>query len=180
MNDLPIYHFKRSRKQRAKLFTRMGLFCWLYILGLFAYESLSGQRVPEDIRLTLLIALSLASAVLFFIAWWHMRHPAEYEAIITRERFRVRYPDHAPWSFDVAVAEIAGFENRQASGHAGKGMMQHGILMRDGRFFHISMNYDNKISDMYQAVKTINPGVSYPKAVNKKASGLGIKREYKD
>ena len=40
------------------------------------------------------------------------------------------------------------------------------------------MNYGNSIKDMYKAIKSINPAVSYSARVNKKAHGLGINREY--
>lgn len=178
VNDEVIYHYRKTRRQQSKLFIRMGLFCWLYIAGLYIYESISGKGVPEDFRSIAIISLSIASIVLFLIAWWHLSHPATYEALITRERFTVDYPNHPPWSFNVRVADIERFENRRELTHAGEGEVQQGILLKDGRFFYVSMNYGNRIGEMYKAVRSVNPDVTYPTKVNVKAHGLGIKRDY--
>ena len=148
LNGNPIYHYKKSRKQQAKLFIRMGLFCWVYVAALFVYEAYAEQAVPDDLRLAVLIAFPVASVILLLVAWWLMAHPADYEAIITRERFEIRYPGSENWSFSVDVRDIKRFENRQTLSHAGPGIMQHGILLKDGRFFHISMNYGNNIRKM--------------------------------
>ena len=178
MTSAPIYHFKKSRRQHARLFIRMGLFCWIYVAALFFYEGFTQKSVPEDMRLALLVAFPIASMVLFLIAWWLIAHPADYEATITREKFIVRYPNTENWSFSVNIADIKRFENRQELTHAGSGIMQHGILLKDGRFFHISMNYGNSIGDMYKAVKSVNPEVTFPSKVNKKVSGLGVSKDY--
>ena len=132
-----IYHYKKSRKQQARLFIRMGLFCWLYVAAMFGYEAYAQQHLPETLRLAMLIAFPVASAILFLIAWWLISHPAEYEASITQDRFVVSYPGSEIWSFSVSVADIQRFENRQELGHAGAGIMQHGIVLKDGRFHHI-------------------------------------------
>ncbi|RDH80676.1 MAG: hypothetical protein DIZ80_16740 [endosymbiont of Galathealinum brachiosum] len=178
MTDDIIYQYTKSRKQQSKLYIRMGVFCWVYVAGLYAYEFYSGQTVQEDFRLAILIAFPVSSLLLFLVAWWHVSHSAIYEAIITREKFTVNYPDHSPWSFNVNVQDIKRFENRQELSHAGKGIMQHGILLKDGRFFHISMNYGNSIKDMYKAIKSINKEVTFSSKVNKKAHGPGINRDY--
>lgn len=178
MTSEPIYYYKKSRRQRARLLIRMGLFCWIYVAALFCYEGFTQKNVPEDTRMALLIAFPVASAVLFLIAWWLIMHPADYVATITREKFVVSYPDSESWSFSVNTADIKQFENRQELSHAGSGIMQHGILLKDGRFFHISMNYGNSIWDMYKAVKSVNPEVTFPSKVNKKVEGLGISKDY--
>ncbi|MEE2730661.1 MAG: hypothetical protein VYA55_07535 [Pseudomonadota bacterium] len=177
-NSQPLYHYKKSRRQQARLFIRMGVFCWLYVAALFGYEAYAQQTLPEDLRLAMLMAFPLASGVLFLIAWWLIAHPADYEATITRDQFEVRYPGSEHWSFSVSVADIKRFESRQTLSHAGPGIMEQGIVLKDGRFFHISMNYGNHIGDMYKAVKSVNPEVTYPARVNRKAQGLGINKDY--
>ncbi|MCC4284698.1 hypothetical protein LL273_13275 [Marinobacter salarius] len=178
MTEHVLYHYSKTRKQRAKLFVRMGVVCWVYVIALLLYEEFGEQSVPESLCLATLIVFPVASVILFLIARWHIRNPATYRAVITPERFLVEYPKSEQWSFSVNVADIKRFENRQTRSHAGKGIPEHGILMKDGSFHHISMNYGNNIRDMYNAVKAVNPDVVFPYKVNTKAQGLGINKDY--
>lgn len=177
MDDHTVYHFKKSRAQAAKLFLRMAIGCWLYIAGLAVYEYGFGNGVASDLKLYWNLGFGIASAILTYVYWWLKVHPAIYEATITHERFIVSYPEAQQWSFDVAVADIVRFENRNTLSHAGRGIPQHGILMKDGSFHHISMNYGNSIRKMYKAVHSINPEVSYPSKVNQKVEGV-LEKDY--
>ena len=66
-----LYHYKINRKQRALIYIRIGAACLLYIAGLFGYEALSGQIVPENLRSIYLLSFSVAAVIMFYIAWWH-------------------------------------------------------------------------------------------------------------
>ncbi len=83
----------------------------------------------------------------------------------------MKYPGSTMWSFDIKISDIKRFEHRNTLSHAGKGIGESGALLNDGSFHEISMNYGNNINDMYEAVKTINPNVTFPKKVNKKVFG---------
>ena len=166
-----IYHYKKNRNQRSKIFINTGIACLLYIAGLYGYEYIYSKSVPENIRSIYIITFSFSSIILFYVAWWHRNHPATYEAEITSHKFIVKYPGSLMWSFDVKVSDIKRFEHRNTLSHAGKGIGESGILLNDGSFHEISMNYGNNINDMYDAVKTINSNVTFPKKVNKKVSG---------
>ncbi|MBU2952998.1 hypothetical protein [Marinobacter sp. F3R08] len=156
----------------------MALFCWVYVAALFVYEKFGAQPVPEGLYLAVVTAFPLASVILFLIGRWHLRNPATYRAIITDKQFMVEYPGSEQWSFCVNVGDIKRFENRQTLSHAGRGIPQHGILMKDGSFHHITMNYGNNIRKMYKAVKQVNPEVTFPYRVNQKARGLGLDKDY--
>lgn len=176
-----LYQFSKSRKQRSKLFFRMALFCWVYVLAFLLYEKYGAQTAPdESIYLVVMTAFPLASMILLLIGRWHLRNPATYRAIITEEQFVVEYPGSGQWSFCVDVRDIKRFENRQTLSHAGRGIPQHGILMNDGSFHHITMNYGNNIREMYKAVKQVNPGVTFPSRVNLKTTGLGLDKDYEN
>ena len=166
-----IFHFKKSRKQQSKIFINMGVACLVYIIGLYGYEHFLNKTVSENFRNIYIAAFSISSAILFYIAWWLRTHPASYEATITTDRFIVNYPGSTKWSFDVKVSDIKRFEHRNTLSHAGKGIGASGILLNDGTFHEICMNYGNNINKMYEAVKSINPNVTFPKTVNKKVSG---------
>jgi len=178
MTDQVLYFFSKTRKQRSKLYIRMGLFCWVYVIGLLLYEEFGDKPVPDDLHLAMVIAFPVASAILFLVAWWHIRNPATYRAMITPERFTIEYPNSESWSFDVNVADIKRFEYRQTLSHAGKGIMNHGILMKDGSVHNSSRNYGNHINEMYEAVKSVSPEVTFPSRVNKRVQGLGLDRDY--
>lgn len=170
-----IYHYKKNRKQLSKTYIRMGVACWVYMAGLYGYEYFFNETVSDQFRLIWIGVFSAFSLILFYVAWWHIYHPATYEAIITRERFVVNYPAVPDWSFEVEVADIKRFENRNTLSHAGKGIVDHGILLKDGSFRHISMNYGNNINKMHKIIKSINPDVTFPKIANTKVFGLFAK-----
>ena len=75
MTDQVLYFFSKTRKQRSKLYIRMGLFCWVYVIGLLLYEEFGDKSVPDDLHLAMVIAFPVASAILFLVAWWHIRKP---------------------------------------------------------------------------------------------------------
>ncbi len=171
MAESVIYHYKKNRKQRSRIFINMAVACLVYIAGLYGYEYFLNKAVPEDIRSIYILAFSVSSVILFYVAWWHRTHPATYEATITKERFTVKYPGVPLWSFDLKVSDIKRFEHRNTLSHAGEGIGGSGILLNDGHFHEISMNYGNHINNMYAAIKSINPDVTFSKKVNKKVNG---------
>jgi len=172
MHSKPIYHYTKTRKQTSLTYIRMGIACWFYIAGLFAYETLFNKTVAHDFKSYWIIGFSTASLLLFYIAWWHRKNPATYEATITKERFIVNYPFYQDWSFDISIADIKCFEYRRTLGHAGSGRLEHGILMKDGSFHYLSKNYGNNLKHMFEAVKSINPEVTFPSKVNIQTFGF--------
>jgi hypothetical protein len=155
----------------------MGIACWVYIAGLFLYEFFSGNAVSVNVKTYYILGFTLASLILFYIAWWHRKNPATYEATITTERFIVDYPSYPEWCFDVNIFNIKRFEYRQTLGHTGRGNSQQGVLMNDGSFHNISVNYGNNLNHMYKAVRQTNPEVVFPNSVNTKVLGF-LKKDY--
>ncbi len=172
-----VYYYRQTRKQRSRIFINMAVACLLYIAGLYGYESLLNKSVSTDFKALYISIFSIASAILFYIAWWHRTHPAVYEAVITKERFVVKYPGSSKWSFDIAVIDIKRFEHRNTLSSAGEGIGQSGVLLKDGSFHEISMNYGNNINKMHKAVCSINSDIPFPSTVNKKVSGF-LSKDY--
>ncbi len=172
-----LFHFKKTRKQRSRLFINMALMCWFYIGILFGYEYVSQTRIDEPTRQIVLWVFFVSSIILLYIAWWHRRHPATYEARVTNDRVIVNYPGSTSWSFSVLISDIKRFESRKSLSHAGKGIAQHGVLLNDGTFHHISMNYGVSIGDIYKAVQSVRPEVPFPARVNKRVEGP-LAKEY--
>lgn len=179
MNPTPLYHFRKTRKQRAWLFINMALMCWLYMAGVWFFEPLVGKVMPAVTGLIMLTAFAVASVVLLALAWWLRCHPAVYEAMVTTQRLRIDYPGSQQWSFDVSLADIKRFEHRKTLSHAGSGIARSGVLLRDGTFHPIPMNYGNNINKMYRAVKQVRPQVTFPRRVNTRVEGL-LERDYTD
>ena len=105
--------------------------------------------------------------MLFYIAWWHLKNPATYEATITQQRFILRYPDFSQWSFDVSISDIERFEYRQLHSRTDQGIAVCGIVMKSGEFHEIVMNYGSNVNKMHAAIRGINPHVTFLKKVNK-------------
>lgn len=169
MASTSVYHYKINRRQRSKLFIRMGLACIAYVAGLFFYENYTGQLVAEHFRSIYIYSFSVVSAVLFFTAWWHFRNPATYEATLSSDRFVIHYPDSTQWSFDVRVADIVRFEHRQSHAGGARGIAASGIVMKNGDFHEIVMNYGNSINQMHAAIQSINPDITFSKSVNRQS-----------
>ena len=161
-----LYYFKRDRNQQAKIFINMAIACLLYLVGLYSYAYLAAHSLSEQFITVCTSVFTIAIVILLLVAIWYRKHPACYEAMITNERFIVRYPHSSMWSFDVSINEIKCFEHRNTLSHAGSGIAQSGVVLDDGRFVEISMNYGANINKMYQAVKTIKPSVTFSKTVN--------------
>lgn len=172
-----IYYYKRDRKQRSIIFINMGVACLAYIAGLYGYEYFFNNAVSDDFKKIYIMVFSVSSVILFYIAWWHRTHPATYEASITAENFVVNYPESTMWSFNIKVADIKRFEYRNTLSSAGQGIGKAGVLLNDGSFHEISVNYGNNIKKMYLAIKTVNPDVTFSNKVNKKVSGI-ITKDY--
>ncbi|MBB3048944.1 hypothetical protein FHR99_003218 [Litorivivens lipolytica] len=173
-----LYHYRKSRAQWAFLFLNMAIACWVYIGAIFAAERFFAVDIPADTRFWAVLGFSIASVLLLAFVYWLLTHPAVYEAIITEERFVVSYPDSEAWSFDVSIADIKRFEHRRKLSHAGDGITYSGILMKNGTFHNVSMNYGNNINKMFKAIKTIRPELEFPSQINQKVEGP-LARDYK-
>lgn len=167
-----IYEFVKTRQQRSRLFINMAIMCLVYIAGLALYENLGSVEITRSFRLIAYWAFSVASLVLFYIAYWHRKHPATYRAVVTKERLIVEYPQSEQWSFNIAIDEIERFESRQSLSHAGSGVMHTGVLLTDGSFYSIPLNYGLELGKLHKAIKTIRPEVDFPTKVNKRVEGF--------
>ena len=167
MSEEYLYHFKKTRKQRSKLFIRMGVVFLLYIAVLFLCEHYTSFKISAENRNIAVGSFSLAALILFYVAWWHIKNPATYEAYITKDKFSIVYPGSEIWSFDVNVDEIVKIEHRQSHSSGGKSIVKTGVVMENESFHEICMNYGNNVNEMFKVLKSINPKITFPKTINK-------------
>ena len=165
MTEEYLYHFKKTRKQRSKLFIRMGVVSLGYIAVLYLVEHYSDFVIPEDVHNIILIAFSTASIILFGFAWWLIKNPATYEAYITNKEFSVSYPEVESWSFKVKIEDIDKIEQNQTHSSGGKSILNIGVRMKNSDFHKISMNYGNSVNKMFEVLKSVNPSITFPKTV---------------
>ncbi len=163
MTEEYLYHFKKTRKKRANLFIRMGVGCLVYIAILYLVGNFTD--VPKNIHSIILIVLSLSSALLFYIAWWHIKNPATYEAYITNKTLSVSYPENESWTFKVPIEDIEKIEQRQNHSSGGKTILKVGIVMKNSDFHEIVMDYGNSVNKMFKILNSINPEITFPKNV---------------
>ncbi len=176
-NNNLLYQYSKSPKKQAIVYINMGVMCWVYVLGFYLYQIKHSPSTPESLSTIFYTVFPLASLILFLIARYHFKHPGVYSATITKDYFTVIYPDSKQWSFKVKTPEIKRFEHRQTLSHAGKGIGKSGVLLKDGSFHEICLNYGPNMNKMYRAVKSIYPEVMFPKTVNKKVSGF-LEKDY--
>ena len=167
MPDEYLYHFRKTRKQRSSLFIRMGVVSLGYIAALYLFEHYTDFNIPEDVHYIMVTAFSLASIILFYVAWWHIKHAATYEAYITCKEFSVSYPSVVSWSFKVNIEDIDRIEHRQTYSSSGKSIVSTGVVMKNEDFHKISMNYGNSVNKMFKALKSLNPEITFPKTIKK-------------
>ena len=167
MPEKYLYYFKKTRKQRSSLLIRMGVVSLGYIAALYLVEQYTDFNIPEDVHRIMVVVFSLVAIILFYIAWWHIKSPATYEAYITSKEFSVSYPEAMRWSFKVYIEDIQRIEHRQSRSSGGKSIVSTGVLMKNEDFHEISMNYGNSVNKMFKVLKSINPGITFPKIVKK-------------
>ena len=178
MSEQPVYRFTKTRRQQAVRLVSGAVVCWAYIGGALLYEDLSGQALPQELRFWGAVGLSVASGFSLLAALWCYRNPAEYVAEVTPERLVVKHPGHAGWCFDVAVSDIKRFEYRRTYSPGGEGTLRHGVLLHDGEFHHINMNYGVSLKKLFKAVRHVNPSVTFRSKVNKRFAGGPIERDF--
>ncbi len=167
MSEEYLYHFKKTRKQRATLFFRMGLVSLGYLAVVYLIENYTDVAIPENLHNIMLIAFTLTAVILFYIAWWHIKNPAAYEAIITSRELSINYPESMAWSFKVKIEDIEKIEHRQTVSSGGKSIVRTGVVMKNADFHKISMNYGNSVNKMFKVLKSVNPEITFPKIINK-------------
>lgn len=160
-----LYYYKKTRKQRSKLFIRMGVVSLGYIASLYLVEYFSAIVVPESIHDIILVSFSLLSIILFSIALWHRKNPATYEASITDNELSINYPETPAWSFKVKIQDIEKIEHRKNHSSGGESRLRVGLVMKNSDFHEIVMNYGNSINKMFKVLKTINPNITFSKSV---------------
>ncbi len=180
MSAPPIYRFRKTRRQQAWQLVLGAFVLWGFIGSGLWYESLTGDSLPPEFRFWSALGLGVAGAISLVAALWCLRHPAEYLAEVTHERLLVQHPGSRDWCIDVPVAEIKRFEYRRTHSPGGEGILQHGVLLHNGEFHHINMNYGVSLKRLYKAAKQVNANVTFPSKVNKRMFGGPIEREYED
>ena len=160
-----LYYFRKTRKQRSALFIRMGLFSSGYIAALYLVKFHTDFELPDNAYYIMVISFALAAILLFCIAGWHIKNPANYEAYITSQEFSVSYPEASSWSFKVRITDIERIEHRQSHSSGGKSIVSTGLVMKNGDFHQISMNYGNSINKMFKVLKSVRPEITFPKKI---------------
>jgi len=78
------------------------------------------------------------------------------------------------------LEDIERFESRTTTSHAGRAPADTGIVMKDGSFHCICMNYGNNIGEMHKVVQSVHPSVLFPKKLNNRfVAGKVIKDHQK-
>ncbi len=165
MKEEYLYSYNKSRKQRSKLFIRMGIASLFYIAVLYVVESFTKVNISNHLHIIILGILVLTAVILFYIAWWHIKNPATYKVTITSKELSISYPEVSSWGFCVNVFDIEKIENRQTHSGGGRSIINTGVVMKNGDFHEISMNYGNSINKMFKVLKSINPSITFPKMV---------------
>ena len=186
--DAPLYYFRKTRRQHARVFINMAIACLVFMAGFGWAQHYNGLVVSNGTIMGVYIGFSVAFVVLVSVVVWLFRHPATYEVTITKERFCIVYPQSEQWSFDVEIRKIVRFETRNTLSHAGKGIAQTGIVLDGGQFKPIVLNYFNgetrwknltPLKAMHTAIATVNPNVTVHYGVNYKVEGF-LSRSFKE
>ncbi|MAF97234.1 MAG: hypothetical protein CMH26_01205 [Micavibrio sp.] len=177
MLKTPLYEYEKSLKQRAIIFFNMCAMSLLYLAGIVGYDIYKPGAMPEDLVFWSKIIFSIAAIITLIIGIKARKSDKIYRAIVTTDRLIIEYPDVEQWSFDLPLKDIKRFEKRQALGGGGPGIIHDGILMKDGTYHEISVNYGVSIGKMLKAVQRIHPDIEQRKTINKSAPGI---KDYDD
>ena len=177
MANAPLYHFKKTYKQQAKIFRNMAVMSLIYLIAIYGYDHYAPDTIPEDLLFWTTLIFPIAAIILFGITIKMNRSKGVYRASVTQDQVIIDYPSSDHWSFEIDIKDIKRFEQRQPHGPGGKGILSVGILLHDGQYKEIGVNFGVNVKAMFKAVQSIKPDVTYSKSINKSFWDL---RKYKD
>lgn len=161
-----VFEYSRTSAQQAKIFLRISIMMLVYC-GIFQWVTLKGViDLPGRDSLIISLALGASGVVAFIVFLFMRRRKKTFSAFVTKEIVSIDYPDVPEWSFEIPINDIKAFGYRRISGSGGSMSADAGIYTNDGRFHHVSMNYQMSVGKLYKAVKSVRPEIPFPKRVN--------------
>ena len=124
------------------------------------------QLIPEsepayfDFLVYVKYIVVVVELVLLCIAVWFLTHPAKFCIKLTNSEFSSVHSNFRESTFSVNPKEIIEIEHSTDIG-ANSSLIS--VKMNNGSSFLLSPNYPYKRSELYNALRSVNPNIKIPK-----------------
>ena len=98
--------------------------------------------------------------VLLLLAAWLLTHPAKFYIKLTNSELSSFHPTFKEWTFSVNPQDIIEIEH---STDIGANASLISVKMNNGSSVLLSPNYPYKRSELYNALRLVNPNIKTPK-----------------
>jgi len=151
-----LFHYVRSRRRTALnlCFGMLVLPGWLWLFATLG-EGRAGLEAFMAVAVPVVVAVEVVMAL--FVLWL-LTHPARFEIMVTPTLFEVHHPTFTQWCFSIVPTEIRRIEHR-LDVHGFSSILIHRVA---GRPLSLCMNYNYSRQRLYDALRSVNPGIDMP------------------
>lgn len=153
------FYYEKSRKQQAKTLALNMLFLpvilWFILIFIPKSDPFYNQFLFYVKYIVVVSELALLSLVV-----WLLTHPAKFYIKLTNSEFSSFHPTFKECTFSVNPQDIIEIEQ---STDIGADASLISVKMNNGSSVLLSPNYPYKRSELYDALRLVNPNIKTPK-----------------
>lgn len=153
------FYYERNRKQQAKKLACNMLFLpvilWLILIFIPKSDPFYNQFLFYVKYIVVVSELALLS-----LTAWLLTHPAKFYIKLTNSEFSSFHPTFKECTFSVNPQDIIEIEQ---STDIGADASLISVKMNNGSSVLLSPNYPYKRSELYDALRLVNPNIKMPK-----------------
>ncbi|QYX63612.1 hypothetical protein [Shewanella sp.] len=153
------FYYERSRKQQAKVLVFNMLFLPL-ILWLIWMLISKNEPFYDEFLFYIKYIVVVSELALLSLAAWLLTHPAKFYIKLTNSELSSFHPTFKEWTFSVNPQDIIEIEH---STDIGANASLISVKMNNGSSVLLSPNYPYKRSELYDALRLVNPNIKTPK-----------------
>lgn len=153
------FYYERNRKQQAKMLAFNMLFLPVILWFILIFIPKSDPFYNQFLFYVKYIVVVAELALLSLVAWL-LTHPAKFYIKLTNSEFSSFHPTFKEWTFSVNPQDIIEIEQSTDIGADASLIL---VKMNNGSSILLSPNYPYKRSELYDALRLVNPNIKMPK-----------------
>ncbi|MGL4577350.1 MAG: hypothetical protein ACRCVP_00310 [Shewanella xiamenensis] len=152
------FYYEKSRKQQAKMIAFNMLFLPVILWLILILIPKSNPFYNQFLFYVKYIAVT-SELVMLSLAAWLLTHPAKFYIKLTNSEFSSFHPTFKECTFSVNPQDIIEIEQ---STDIGADASLISVKMNNGSSVLLSPNYPYKRSELYDALRLVNPNIKTP------------------
>ncbi|MEL4391050.1 hypothetical protein [Shewanella xiamenensis] len=152
------FYYERNRKQQVKMLAFNMLFLPVILWLILIFIPKSDPFYNEFLFYVKYIVVVSELALLSLTAWL-LTHPAKFYIKLTNSEFSSFHPTFKEWTFSVNPQDIIEIEHSTDIGSNASLIL---VKMNNGSSVLLSPNYPYKRSELYDALRLVNPNIKTP------------------